>query len=129
MTELKDMTSEDLEEYAAENDIDISEAKSKAQKLFTIQKIEAERKPINVTVMGVEVSVAQDVLDDLDTLDMLDELQEGNIFKLKKLLTCLFDDDWKRIHSELRDEKGRVTATKAVEFFQELLEVLNSKNS
>ena len=73
-----------------------------------------------VTISGVKVSVAADVLDDFELLDDLSSLQDGNGSRLPAILKRLVGDDYKRVLDGLRSDSGRVSVTSASEFITEL---------
>lgn len=129
MSKLSDLTVAELEEYADLNDIDISDAKSKQQKLFAIEKFEAENKPYDLNIMGVDISISANILDDLELLDWFDEVENGNVLKLPKALFRMFGADCERVLASLRNKKGVVPASKGAEFFKQIIEGVNAKNS
>lgn len=81
----------------------------------------------NVTVDGVNLKIAKDVMDDLDTLDLLGEVQDGNVFAFSKLAKRMFgEEDYVRIKESLADKDGRTKVTDMSNFFVKTLEACNS---
>lgn len=74
-------------------------------------------KPIQTEIMGINVTINPDVFDNLELLEVLDEINDGNVLKLGKAFKMVFGDQWDAIRSQLKDERGVVTASKASEFF------------
>lgn len=79
------------------------------------------KKAITVTSHGITVKVDQEKFNDLELFDMIDEIQSGNVFKMPKLMRCIFGDDHQMVLDGLREESGVVTADKASEFLIEVL--------
>ena len=126
------MTAAQVSAYAMEKGIDVAGCRTKADKVRAIEGAMADVEgveTIEVQAMGVTVEIAEDAVDDFDVVDWLGELQDGNIFVLPKLVRKLFGEDFARIRKELEDERGNLTATKAAEFFAEVLKEAGSKNS
>lgn len=83
--------------------------------------------PKRYIVQGVEVELSDDAFDDMEVVDLLDDIDGGQMTKFPKLFKALFGDDYPRIKGEL-GEGGRLSVTRAAEFFGELMEAANSKN-
>ena len=121
------MTGAQLDAYAREKGIDLAGAKTKEEKAKAIRKVEGPRR-VRVRALGVDVEVDTDVFDDFDLVDDLGALQDGDIFVLPRLLKNLFGEDFPRIRRELADSDGKLTATRAAEFFGEVIKEANAKN-
>ena len=86
---------------------------------------------VDVECMGIVVTIDKDRFDDIELIDYSFSpdtakkvLEEGG-WILKKIL----GSDWKRVYDGLRDERGVVPASKAMEFFGEVMEAAEAKNS
>ena len=83
-----------------------------------------------IEVDGIKLDIDEDVLDDIEFLDMLDEINEGNPFKIKKLIVALVGaDGWKDVSEHLRGENGKVSASATAEFLVSVIEAIGAKNS
>ncbi len=120
------MTVPQLDVYAREKDIDISEAKNKAQKVAIIKA--AEDETISVTVDGIEVAVHTAVLESYEFLEGLSRLEDEDPLAIPKLLKMLFGDEYKAVIKKLQ-VNGSLPVYKAVEFFAKLMEEVGAKNS
>jgi chemotaxis protein CheY-P-specific phosphatase CheC len=120
------MTVPQLDVYAREKDIDIAEAKNKAQKVAIIKA--AEDETISVTVDGIEVAVHTAVLESYEFLEGLSRLEDEDPLAIPKLLKMLFGDEYKAVIKKLQ-VNGSLPVYKAVEFFAKLMEEVGAKNS
>ena len=83
-----------------------------------------------VEVEGIKLTLDENALDDIEVLDMLDEVNEGNPFKIKKLIVALVgEESWNEIKEHLRDDTGRVSATATAQFLVSVIEAVGAKNS
>lgn len=113
--------------YAAEKGIDVTGCKTKAERVEAIRSAEGTDK-ITVTAMGISVEIDENALDDFDMVEDLGKLQDGDIFVMPRLVKNLFGDGFADIRAQLSDENGKLTATKAAEFFGAVLEAASAKN-
>lgn len=82
----------------------------------------AKKKEVtHAVVMGIPVDIDAEVFDNLELLDMLDDIQNGDVLKIAKALHMVFGDQWGEIKKKLRNEKGVIAASKASEFFVEVM--------
>lgn len=125
--DFKRMTVPQLSVYAKEHGIDLADAKTKEEKIETIRAAEGDEK-IDVEVMGITVSVSSNAFDDFDIIEDFGKLQDGNIFVFPKLVRHLFRDDFARIRKHLEDGEGKLTVTKATEFFTGVIQAVEAKN-
>ena len=86
----------------------------------------AKRDCYNVTVQGINVKVAKDVIDDIDLLEDLAALDDGDVFAFPRVCKRLFGDDYQRVKGELADKRGITTATAMSEFFEKVLKACNA---
>lgn len=84
---------------------------------------------VDVECMGIEVTIDKDRFDDIELIDMMDDVQDGDPLKVGKILKKILGSDWKRVYDELRDDRGVVPASKAMEFFGDVMEAAEAKNS
>ena len=83
-----------------------------------------------IEIDGLKLEVDNGALDDIEVLDMLDEINEGNPFKVKKLLVALIGKEaWNDVAEHLRGEDGRVSASATAEFMVSVMEAIGAKNS
>lgn len=95
---------------------------------MSAQAPEEARDVRHVEFEGVGADIDMAAFDDLDLLDMIDDFQSGDFFKFKKILArILGEEQWARVYEGLKDG-GRVTATRASEFFASVMEQANAKN-
>lgn len=127
--DFKSMTVEELDQFASENGIDLSEASTKPQKITAIEKHNAEQKGVEFEVMGVKGHIKANALDDMELIEWMDEVQCGNVMKFPKVCRRLFGDEWQKITAVLRNDVGVIPASKATEFYLLLIQELNAKNS
>jgi hypothetical protein len=120
------MTVPQLDVYAREKNIDISDAKNKAEKVSIIKA--AEDDTMAVTVDGIEVAVHTAVLESYEFLDALSRLEDEDPLAIPKLLKMLFGDEYKPVIKKLQ-VNGSLPVYKAVEFFAKLMEEVGAKNS
>lgn len=80
---------------------------------------------LNATVDGIDVTLTQDVLDDFELLDDFAELQNGNNARIVSAMKRMFGEDYARILEELRDESGKVKASRAMGFFVDVMKAAN----
>lgn len=79
----------------------------------------------NVNIRGIKVTVEQAAFDDFELLADLADLQEGSGSKTVAIFRRLLGDQGKGVLEELRGENGRVKASDAVLFIQDLFGVIN----
>lgn len=81
-----------------------------------------------VTESGFECNIDTDVLDDQEILEALVDIDDnpGNYTKAIKLI--LGEDGKKKLYDHLRNEKGRVPASKVGITIGEILRLLSEKN-
>lgn len=84
---------------------------------------------VDVESMGIEVTIDTDRFDDLELIDMMDDVQEGDPLKVGKILKKILGKDWKRVYDGLRGDDGVVPASRAMQFFGEVMEAAGAKNS
>ena len=121
MADIGKMNAAQVMAYANEKGIDLSGCKTKADKIKAIREAEGADK-VTVTVMGITVTIDENAIDDFDIVEDLCKLQDGDIFVLPRLVKNLFGDDFADIRKKLSDKNGKLTATKAAEFFAAVLE-------
>lgn len=121
MADFGKMNAAQVMAYANEKGIDLSGCKTKADKIKAIREAEGAGK-VTVTVMGITVTIDENAIDDFDIVEDLCKLQDGDIFVLPRLVKNLFGDDFADIRKKLSDKNGKLTATKAAEFFAAVLE-------
>lgn len=117
--------------YAREKGIDVSGCKTKQEKIDAINQFEADSKEpefVTATVMDVTVTLDKNVFDDFDIVDLMAEMQDGNAFALTKLIKAVFGDEFLRIKKELSDKNGKLTVSKASDFFVSVMEEFEAKN-
>lgn len=125
--DLDKMNAVQVSAYAREKGIDVTGCKTKAEKIKKI--MESDRAgTVNVEVMGLEVEISPDVFDDFDVIEDFGRMQDGDIFVFPKLVKILFGDDFNRIRKHLEGDDGRLTVTKATEFFTEVIKAVEAKN-
>lgn len=124
---LNKMNAAQVSAYAAEKGIDLSGAKTKDEKIKAIREAEGAE-VVSVIAMGIEVTVDANAFDDFDMIEDIGKLQGGDIFALPRIVKKLFADEWPRIREHLSDKNGKLTATRATEFFGAVIEAANEKN-
>lgn len=125
--DFKAMTHAQLDEYAKGNGIDLAGSKTREDKIRIIREREGEGK-IEVTALGITVEIAENAFDDFDVIEDFGKMQDGDIFVFPKLVKSLFGDDFARIRKHLQNEEGKLTVTKATEFFTEVIKEVGAKN-
>lgn len=129
MDDLKTMTNAQLESYAHLRGIDVSDCSTKADRIEKIEGYEGESGRVELEVMGISVSMAEDALDDFEVLGWLGDItRKGDPTVLPDLMKRLFRDDWQRIFEKLKGGDYRLRTSKAAEFFTAIMEELNAKN-
>lgn len=129
MDDLKTMTNAQLESYAHLRGIDVSDCSTKADRIEKIEGYEGESGRVELEVMGISVSMAEDALDDFEVLGWLGDItRKGDPTVLPDLMKRLFRDDWQRIFEKLKGGDYRLRTSKAAEFFAAIMEELNAKN-
>ncbi|WP_139652774.1 hypothetical protein [Raoultibacter phocaeensis] len=129
MSDLKTMTNAQLESLAHLRGIDISECSTKADRIEKIEAYSGEGALVDLRVMGVDVAISEDAMDDFEVLGWLGDItRKGDPTVLPDLMKRLFRDDWQRIFDELKGSDYRLRTSKAVEFFTAIMEELNAKN-
>ena len=129
--DLNKMNAVQVSSYAREKGIDVSGCKTKQEKIDAINRVEVDSKEpefVTATVMDVTVTLDKDVFDDFDIIDLMAEMQDGNAFALTRLIKAVFGDDFARIREELSDKDGKLTVSKASEFFVAVMEGFQAKN-
>lgn len=87
-----------------------------------------KQEKVTIEALGVKVEIDPNVLDDFDLLSDLKEMQDGNALVFPSIVKRMFGDDFKRVHDELMVD-GKLTTTRAAEFFTAVLEEVGAKNS
>lgn len=129
MENLKAMTNAQLESYAHLRGIDISDCSTKADRIEKIESHDGESDKVAMHVMGVDVAISEDAMDDFEVLEWLGDItRKGDPTVLPNLMKRLFRDDWQRIFDELKGNDYRLRTSKAAEFFTAIMEELNAKN-
>lgn len=85
----------------------------------------------SVTKSGFEFEIDDECLDDYELLEDLCEIDNGNNAKIVEVVSKILGKEQKdRLKDHLRDENGRVTATKMGEAIDEILRATKEgKNS
>ena len=83
--------------------------------------------PMVVEAMGIRAEIDQGALDDFEILEAMDELERGNVLKVPFLLRSIFGDGWGDVERQLRDERGKLTASKATEFLLETFQSMGDE--
>lgn len=99
---------------------------------MTAAKTPQDRKPkvtrkdgtATVTIDGITVTVPDDVMDDFELLMDLGEMQEGNAAKMTSVFKRLLADQGAKVLDGLREESGRVKATRASQWIFDLFQAL-----
>lgn len=125
MKDIKNLTSSELDGYAEAHGIDVSAAKTKAEKIEAIDKASY----VEAIVMGVRARVRPDAADDFELLDWMDELNEGNGLLLPRIVKRLFGDEWPRVFEELKGDDPKLSIEKATEFFTKFFTAIDAKNA
>ena len=86
------------------------------------ENVQPKKELVTINSHGVTVQVDRNKFNDLELFDLIDEIQSGNVFKMPKLMRCIFDEQHAMVLEGLRDENGIVTADKASEFLVEVLQ-------
>lgn len=88
----------------------------------TTRRVPARR----ATVSGIEVTVADEALDDFELLDDFRGLSDSDASRLPSVLRRMVGNDYKRIMNELRDPAtGRVTASVGSQFVYDTVRAFN----
>lgn len=82
------------------------------------------------TESGFQYSIDQEVMDDYELLEDLCEVDNGNAGKITTAARrILGDDQLKALKEHLRNEKGRVPASKMIEEISQIFKDQSVKNS
>nr|DAS49282.1 MAG TPA: hypothetical protein [Bacteriophage sp.] len=83
------------------------------------------------TIMGVKLDLKPNMFDDMEYLEQLAGIRDGDVLLFPKLILRIAGGDPAKkaeIYDALRDETGRVPATKASEFFMMAMEAVAPKS-
>lgn len=82
------------------------------------------------TESGFQYNIDQEVMDDYELLEDLCEVDNGNAGKITTAARRLLgDDQLKALKEHLRNEKGRVPASKMIEEISQIFKDQSVKNS
>ena len=76
-------------------------------------------------IRGIEVTVADEALDDFELLDDLAQLEEKKATRLPSVARRLFGDEYSTILDGIRGENGRVSIEDATEFIRDVFGAIN----
>lgn len=129
MVNFQDMSEAELKVYAKEKSVDIKGAKSKIEIIGRIAEAEsAQPQPVDFDVMGVKGTIDISLFDDAEVFEWMGDIQDGNAFVYPKLCKRLFGDEWAEIARKLKGDRPRLTASRMVTFFTELMTEADAKN-
>lgn len=84
-------------------------------------------KHYSITVDGISLKIAKDVMDDMDVLDLLGEVQDGNVFAFSKLARRMFSDEgYAKVKEGLAGADGRTRVSDMSDFFVKALNACNA---
>lgn len=78
-----------------------------------------------VVIRGIQVTVADEALDDFELLDDLSQLEENKAARLPSVARRLFGEGYRKILDELRGPNGRVSINDANTFIGDVFGALN----
>lgn len=86
----------------------------------------ASSKHYSITVDGVSLKIAKDVMDDMEVLELLGEVQDGNVFAFSKLARRMFGDTgYEKVKAALAGADGRTRVSDMSDFFAKALTACN----
>ena len=80
------------------------------------------------TESGFECEVDADANNDQELLEALIELDNNPLYYIKTIKLLLGEQEKQRLYDHLRNENGRVPATKVMETIGEIIKLLGEKN-
>lgn len=81
------------------------------------------------TKSGFEFEVSKEALDDYELLEDLTDVSEGKEGKIVNVISKMLGNEQKaRLKEHLRDESGKVAASKMIQEIKEIFEALKVKN-
>lgn len=81
------------------------------------------------TNSGFEFDVSKDALDDYELLEDLADVSDGKEGKIVNVIRKMLGEEQKaRLKEHLRDERGKVAASKMIQEIKEIFEALKAKN-